>query len=372
MLLNMFFSNKGFAMILVFILSNSFIFGANWAEVIDNSGPAIGRIQVKDSRGALISQGTGFVTKDSEDNQIFITNAHVIKDAWHNDSLTLSISFDYGRRSGDEETREYGGVIERYNSNLDLGLISLDGTVQATLELDKDNSSGLMTEIVVAGYPLGKSFKATPGMVQAYQEIEKLGEMIDMSAVLAPGNSGGPVLNETGHVIGVATAVIQGYNFNFAIPTKNLIRFIDAANNTVILDVNSTPEDSRVFINGDYKGVTPLELDLFNNQYTLRVEHDGYETKVENIGPWDSLTGNILDMNLTAIEVFEPTIYITTDPEGAEIFIGNTKIGVSPLSVEMPPGRILRVRAKKAPFKKGSINYRISEESEQTVHITLD
>jgi len=344
---------------------------ADWATVIDRAGPSIGRVLIKDMRGAIVSQGTGFIIEDPEGEQIFVTNAHVVRDAWYDKSHTIEVAFDYGNRNKTTESA-IGGQFERYDEYLDLSLLRLDEEMPLALPLDNNGGNGLMSEIVVAGYPLGKNFKATPGMIQAFQTVAKLGDMIDMSADLAPGNSGGPVLNGSGEVVGVATAVIRGYNFNFAIPVGNLQKFLDYGNNTVTLQINSDPEGSRVFINGDYKGETPLSLDLFNNQYDFRIEKEGHEPLEETLGPWETSGQTVLEKSLTAIVEKDPTIRIITDPEGADIFVGNTKIGVSPVSIEMPAGRILRIKAQKGLFKKGSANYRITDEPEQTVEIDLD
>jgi len=325
---------------------------ADWASVINGAGPSIGRVLIKDMRGSIVSQGTGFVIEDPEGEQIFVTNAHVVREAWYDKSHTIEVAFDYGNRNKTTDSA-IGGQFERYDEYLDLSLLRLDEEIPYSLPLDTNGGNGLMSEIVVAGYPLGKNFKATPGMIQAFQTVAKLGDMIDMSADLAPGNSGGPVLNGSGEVVGVATAVIRGYNFNFAIPVDNLQKFLDYGNNTVTLQINSNPEGSRVFINGDYKGETPLSLDLFNNQYDFRIEKEGHAPLEETLGPWETTDETVLEKTLTAIVIKDPTIRIITDPEGADIFVGNTKIGVSPISIEMPAGRILRIKAEKGFFKKG-------------------
>jgi S1-C subfamily serine protease len=137
------------------------------------------------------------------------------------------------------------------------------------LLIDEKKQASLMSEIVVAGYPLGKNFKATPGFIQAFQNIETMGLMIDLSAILAPGNSGGPIFNSNGKVLGIATATIQGYNFNLAIPVENLRSFLEGRANRIEFKINSNPEGSRVFLDGDYKGETPVTLELINGKRRL-------------------------------------------------------------------------------------------------------
>lgn len=355
----------------LFIFISLSLHAVDWAEIINRTGPSIGRVLIKDSRGSLLSQGTGFLIEDPSGKQIFVTNAHVIRDAWYNKTDTITIAFDYGNINKSKDS-PISATIDQYDQYLDLGLLSLSEDMDSVLKLNQKNDYGLMTEIVVAGYPLGKNFKATLGRIQAFQSLDKWGDMIDMSANLAPGNSGGPVLDQQGDVIGIATAVIQGYNFNFAIPVENLFNFLDYENNMVSLRIQSEPGGSRVFINGDYKGETPISLDLFNKQYNFKIEKEGYESLQETIGPWENIDNPVLKRSLSESGKGLSTIWISTDPIGADIFVGNTKIGISPISVQMPPGRILRIRANKKRSGTGSLRYKVTNELEQHVTVTLD
>lgn len=345
--------------------------GADWSEIIRNEGPSIGRVIIEDGRGVLISQGSGFVTADTRGGRIFVTNAHVVRDAWFDKSMTVTLSFDFNENLP-EKDRRVTGAIERIDTYMDLAILSFGEKEKPALSLNRSDSAELMSDIVVAGYPLGKSFKATPGMIQAFQDIESVGRMIDMSATLAPGNSGGPVLDGKGEVIGIATSIIRGYNFNLAIPVGNLIRFIDGENSTVEIRVETAPPGTRVFINGDYKGETPLNISLFNNQYSLTLEKEGYSGREETIGPWENLSGNTISRSMEIVEITNPLITIITDPPGADIYVGNVKAGVSPYTLEVPAGRILRIRAKKGFNREGSVNYRVTEDKEQTVRLELN
>ena len=68
----------------------------------------------------------------------------------------------------------------------------------------------LLQDVIVAGYPLtdalGDSLKATKGIVSALTGIQKNFSQIQIDAAIQPGNSGGPIVEENGNVIGVAVA----------------------------------------------------------------------------------------------------------------------------------------------------------------------
>jgi hypothetical protein len=61
------------------------------------------------------------------------------------------------------------------------------------------------------------------GLVSARRQVQDT-EVLQISAPIAPGSSGGPIFNERGEVIGIATAVLmQGQNLNFGMPARYLV-----------------------------------------------------------------------------------------------------------------------------------------------------
>ena len=83
--------------------------------------------------------------------------------------------------------------------------------------------------VFVIGNPLGLEHTLTTGIVSARRTYEGK-KWIQMSAPISPGNSGGPVFDGKGKVIGVATAVIHGYgraqNLNLAVPVDQVKQLI--------------------------------------------------------------------------------------------------------------------------------------------------
>jgi len=94
-----------------------------------------------------------------------------------------------------------------------------------TVRLGDSDSVEVGERAVVIGNPLGLEHTLSDGIVSARRRIEDH-NMIQMTAPVSPGNSGGPVFDERGEVIGVTTAVIGiglGQNLNLAVPV-NLLR----------------------------------------------------------------------------------------------------------------------------------------------------
>jgi serine protease Do len=114
--------------------------------------------------------------------------------------------------------------------------------------------------------------------------VEKLDNVIQTNAAINPGNSGGPLLNSSGQVIGVNTAVSEsGQNIGFAIPI-NLIK--DSLNN-----FNNTGKFDRAYLGVSYKMISK-DLALLNE-----LPEGAYVQQVVNASPADKagiLRGDII------------------------------------------------------------------------------
>ena len=91
------------------------------------------------------------------------------------------------------------------------------------LELGDSDSIARSQEILALGYPLGQqSLKSTTGVISGRET-----GMIQMSAPINPGSSGGPSLNSCGKVIGINTSSMMGsQNVNYIIPINDLKNFL--------------------------------------------------------------------------------------------------------------------------------------------------
>jgi S1-C subfamily serine protease len=102
-------------------------------------------------------------------------------------------------------------VISKDRTN-DLALIRGDFKPKKIFRLSKSGPQ-LMQDVFVAGYPFGKrissSVKVTKGIVSSLTGIGNNFSNIQIDAALQPGNSGGPIINENGNVVGVAVAKLD-------------------------------------------------------------------------------------------------------------------------------------------------------------------
>ena len=169
--------------------------------------------------------GSGFVL--TEDGYI-ITNNHVVADA-NEGSITVKLF------SGDEYTAEVVGT----DALNDVALLKIEATGLQTVTIGNSDDIEVGDEVEAIGNPLGElTFTMTVGYISALdREINTDGRPINMlqtDASINSGNSGGPLFDMDGNVIGITTAKYSGSTssgttiegIGFAIPINDAMRIV--------------------------------------------------------------------------------------------------------------------------------------------------
>jgi hypothetical protein len=90
-------------------------------------------------------------------------------------------------------------------------------------------------EVFVAGNPQGLEGTFSQGIVSGIRDVES-GTLLQITAPISPGSSGGPVLNSEGKVVGISVATFtSGQNLNFAIPANYLASLLIASNTNGVI-----------------------------------------------------------------------------------------------------------------------------------------
>jgi S1-C subfamily serine protease len=350
----------------LFVFVVAAVTAQDWQSVVKKYGPAVGKVETRDG-GDVLSTGSCFLI---DENGRILTNAHVVKDASFNPDRKIVVTFPFGA----QPAREYPATIVKIatQNDHDLALLKVDGHFDAFCALATGEEPALMSEVLVVGFPLGKNFKSTPGYLQAYQEIEGIGHMLDLSASVDFGNSGGPVFDKNGTVVGIVTARLPGFNFNLALPIRDAADFISADDRQFSVKVTTTPDGARVFLNGNYQGVSPLTADLFHRDYVLHVEKDGYVTVEKTV----SLTGNAkpeISVALSlAVDTTAVKLSIATTPAGVQVLIDNTDRGVTPLTLDATKGSRIRIKLRLRGYKDFYTEVTLGDANEQGLAYTLE
>lgn len=179
------------------------------SDVVEQVGPSVAAVRVKAGRRS--GAGSGFLfTPDG----YLLTNSHVVRagqGAGAPPSSQRVASFADGR----EFTARWVGD----DPDTDLAVLQIDGMSRGALSHALLGRSGDVRrgEIAIAiGNPLGFEHTVTAGIVSALGRSMRastgrlIPDVIQTDASLNPGNSGGPLLNSRGEVIGVNTAIIPG------------------------------------------------------------------------------------------------------------------------------------------------------------------
>ena len=166
--------------------------------------------------GNLLGQGSGFVISE---NGVVATNYHVIKS-----SHSILIQFVNGK------SYQEVSLIAGYPSN-DLAILYIEED-DSFLPVILGDSDNLQTgeQILAIGNPYGFENTISDGLISGIREIGDF-KLLQITAPVSPGSSGGALFNMKGEVIGITSIGSQwnAQNLNFAIPI-NLLKFLVAEN----------------------------------------------------------------------------------------------------------------------------------------------
>jgi hypothetical protein len=102
----------------------------------------------------------------------------------------------------------------------DLAIIRIPIDRPTPLQMGEDVEAEVGARVYVMGNPMGQTGTFSDGLVSARRMMEGV-SMLQITAPISPGSSGGPVMNEQGQVIGVATMmIVGGQNLNYAVPVR--------------------------------------------------------------------------------------------------------------------------------------------------------
>jgi serine protease Do len=176
----------------------------SYSKIAAGISPSVVTILVYEYSGKLKLIGSGFFFNKDGD---IITNSNV---------LLKNTRAEIKTSSG--EKYAVGAIIER-NEKIDIVKAQTNIPKESPFLKIAKRDPLVGDKIMVAGSPMGLELTIAEGIVSALREIPKKGKVIQISAPISPGSSGGPVLNMDGEVVGIATfQMIQGQNLNFAVP----------------------------------------------------------------------------------------------------------------------------------------------------------
>ena len=181
------------------------------SQIARNTFPSVVLIVVNDSNGQPLALGSGFFVQRS----IIATNLHVIEGA----------SSGYVKVVGQEAKTKINGIVAS-DSQHDLTLLSVESNSAPPLPFGDSDSLSVGDNVYAVGNPRGLEGTFSQGIISSIRHVES-DTLLQITAPISPGSSGGPILGTTGKVVGVSEgAITDGQNLNFAIPVGYLASLI--------------------------------------------------------------------------------------------------------------------------------------------------
>lgn len=219
--------------------------------LFDGAKAAVVQINLKSTGGVLEGNGTGFVVQG---DGLVVTNHHVVEDA-----EVIELVFSDGTK-----TRAVTVVGDFPDS--DLAVLKLaQPALGPQLQLAESATLEAGDPVAIIGSPMGLGWTLTEGKVAAYRKEGLPDELhggkaegvdgrpvLQLSAPVAPGNSGGPVLDARGQVVGVVRSQLGfGTSFSFAVPTAAVREALETARNKPLAPrvVAAAPEGGPPWVN---------------------------------------------------------------------------------------------------------------------------
>jgi len=179
-------------------------------DLVRQIKPSVVSVLTYDAKGQPLISGTGFFVRPGE----VVTNFHVIHGAHKVEIHTLE---------GKGRTYPVKGALA-VDEEGDLALLSVDLpaersralTISASLPEDGE-------KVFLIGNPLRLEGSVSDGIVSAVREVPSVGKIIQITAPVSHGNSGSPLLNMHGQVVGIVTVkVTNGQNINLALAASRI------------------------------------------------------------------------------------------------------------------------------------------------------
>jgi S1-C subfamily serine protease len=244
--------------------------GFDSAQITKNLSPAV--VLIKGTTNSGEALGTGFII--SSDGKI-ATNLHVVE-SLNNGGVQLA--------SGEKFD---SFLILLFDPRKDIAIIKIPGFDLPTVVLGNSNNVQVGEPVLAVGSPLGLQGTVTTGVISSMRDDPTGGgfKVIQTDASVNPGNSGGPLVNRAGEVIGIITYKIRGSeNLNFAIPVNYLRGLTDSPATAMSLEdlhQKLSTGSTDVFRSDAF----PTRWKSLESGTTKSVRRDGDRIYVETVMP---------------------------------------------------------------------------------------
>jgi len=199
--------NKIKRTVFLLLLAPLTIFGQAATEIAKAGIESTVSIVALDKISQPLAYGSGFII----DDETIVTNVHVIE----------GCSSVYVLLNKQEKKYSVSGYVAIDRTN-DLVILKASGLYGVKLTLGSETFPEIGEKIYAVGNPKGLNGTFSEGIISGIRSFTA-NQVLQITAPISPGSSGGPILNSAGQVVGIAFASFSaGQNLNLAIPVKYL------------------------------------------------------------------------------------------------------------------------------------------------------
>jgi hypothetical protein len=197
-------------------------------QILSLDGPSVLKIEVHDKQDALAAQASGVVIAPGG---IVATNAHVVSGA-----CNLYIKKSSGSLIA------VTGIVQ-IDPDKDIAILRFDSKDLPVAILGDSHALRVGDRVVAIGSPLGLEQTVSEGIVSGLRTTENQRAMIQTTAPISPGSSGGGLFNDKGALIGLTTFTLQdSQNLNFAVPLADVMDLLELGSEKTWATVASCSE----------------------------------------------------------------------------------------------------------------------------------
>lgn len=168
--------------------------------------PSVVLVVAQGPDGRIVAQGSGFVIEGN----LIVTNAHVVRG---------------GTPAVMTGVATIPSALIRLDEKNDLAVLRPSATMSVPALRAANPNTPIGTRVFAIGNPQGLERTITEGIYSGPRHMEGA-TLLQISAPISHGSSGGPVVDSSGLVIGVAVGSLEGQNLNFAVPVDTLIALL--------------------------------------------------------------------------------------------------------------------------------------------------
>lgn len=241
---------------------------SDWTEVTRKTMPGVVSIVIYDSEGQRVSSGSGFIVQA---DGVVVTNHHVIRDARAGTKAIVVT------KAG--EKFEVKGVIA-YDITKDFAIVRIPAVDLPSLRLGNSNNVEVGDGVLAIGDSLGiLTGTVSTGIIRAKGREAFGSTWIQITAPVSHGNSGGPLINRAGEVIGVIQGgwVVggdEGQNLNKAVPI-NFVRGSLQLGTTITSGLPQIAKEWTDLVNSQAEAKAKAQEEALKKIFTPYVDPDG-------------------------------------------------------------------------------------------------